>query len=393
MSIEVSIVIRIAALALLMAFAPMAVGAADSDAALRTRLKADVARYLAERARPEHISAVSLSVLLPGSSSNINVVAGRVTPESLFQIGSNTKAFTAVVLLQLEAEGKLNIDQTIGRYLPEYPAWKNVTIEQLLNMTSGIPTYDDEQSMLSAYAAKPSKYWTEKQLVAVVYPRRRSPAGWLYSNTGYILAQMIIERVTKHSYASEIRRRFFDNAHLRLSSTYYEPNLYPPSVDRRLVSGYFYNSDPDNAGLAPLLGKDVRRMSLSWAQGAGGIVSTPQDVTRWTRALYGGPLLPAKQRAELETLVSQKNGRPISAANSRDHKAFGLGVGQLFVPSMGRFWFYEGMTLGYRVAYAYLPKSGVVFCVGVNSQPPSKEDRIGELMQAVFSSLRAAGKV
>lgn len=394
--------IRIAALVLVMVFAPVTVSAGNSDAVLRARLKADITRYLAERARPEHISAVSLSVLLPGSSSNINVAVGTmqyggrgsaVTPATLFQIGSNTKAFTAVALLQLEAEGKLKIDQPIGKYLPEYPAWKNVTIRQLLNMTSGIPTYDDEQSMLSAYAANPMKHWTEKQLVAVIYPRRKPHAGWLYSNTGYILAQMIIERVTKRSYGSEIRRRFFNSPPLGLSSTYYEPDLYPHSVERRIVSGYFYNDDPENAGLAPLLRKDVRRMSLSWTQGAGGIVSTPDDVARWSRALYEGPLLPAKQRAELETVVSQKTGQPIRAADSQKPKAFGLGVGQLFMPPLGRFWFYEGMTLGYRVAYAYLPKSGVVFCLGLNSQPKPKEDHAGKLMQAIFASLRAAGKV
>jgi D-alanyl-D-alanine carboxypeptidase len=391
------------ALAFVMAFAPVAVAAGDTDAALRASLKADITRYLAERARPEHISAISLSVLLPRSASNINVTAGRakyggngpaVTPATLFQIGSNTKAFTAVALLQLEAEGKLKIDDRIGKYFPEYPAWKSVTIRQLLNMTSGIPTYDDEQSMLSAYAANPMKHWTEKQLVAVIYPRRKSNAGWLYSNTGYILAQMIVERVTKHTYASEIRRRFLNNPALRLSSTYYEPNLYPVSVERRLVSGYFYSNDPDNAGLAPLLGKDVSRMSISWAQGAGGIVSTPEDVTRWSRALYEGPLLPAKQRVELETLVSQKTGRPVQGgATAQEPKTFGLGVGQFFMPPLGRFWFYEGMTLGYRVAYAYFPEKGLVLCVGLNSQPPHKQDQIGKLMEDVFSSLRAAGKI
>lgn len=374
--------------------------AAESDAALRAALASELSSYLAARATPEHISAVSLSVSLPGAGAPINLATGTtgyggagapVTPNNLYQIGSNTKSFTAVAILQLEAEGKLTIDQTVGTWLPEYPAWRNVTIRRLLNMTSDIPTYDDVPAMLAAYAADPAKFWTTKELVAVVYPRLKPDAGWLYSNTAYILAQMIVERASGSSYASEIRRRFLSNPALGLHATYYEADRYPAAITDRTVSGYFFSDDPDNAALAPLLGKDMRMLSLSWAQGAGGIVSTPEDVTRWCRAMHEGGLLPPKQHAELETLVSQTSGKPIATTTEREPRGFGLGVGQMFLPGMGKVWFYEGMTLGYRMTYAYLPASRVVFAVGLNSQPPQKEDQVGKLMSAVFARLKAAG--
>jgi D-alanyl-D-alanine carboxypeptidase len=399
---------RFSAFALvLLALAVGAAGtmAAPDDAGLRAALSADLEKYLTSRRTIEHISALSLSVKLPGQASNINLTAGTtrydggaaVTPGSLYQIGSNTKAFTAVAILQLEAEGKLTIQDTVGKWLPQYPAWKDVTIERLLDMTSGIPTYDSVQAMLVAYAANPTRNWSPPELIAYFYPGAKDAppptTGWSYSNTNYLLAQLIIEKASGHSYAAELRRRFFANSALQLNASYYRANLYPPSVTKRMVSGYFASKDPDNAGLQPIYGKDVRDMTMSWAQGAGGIVSRPEDVTRWSRALYVGDLLKAQQRRELMRTVSQKTGAPIDDVSADDPHGFGLGVVHAFVPSMGKFWFYQGETLGYRMVYAWFPDVDVVFAAGINSQPDAKEDQAGKLMESVYNSLHEAGKL
>lgn len=387
---------------MLAAMLPASVQAAQLDAGLRSGLQSDLSSYLAARAKPEHISAISLSISLPGKASNINLAVGRtqyggagrpVTADTLYQIGSITKSFTAATILQLEAEGKLNIDQTVGAWLPQYPAWKGITIRRLMNMTSDIPTYDDVRSMLSTYAAQPTRDWTAEELVAVVYPKLTPNAGWLYSNTAYILTEMIVERASGHAYAGEIRRRFLNNPSVGLTSTYYQPSLYPAPITDRMTSGYFFSTDADNAGLEPLFEKDMHQLSLSWAQGAGGIVSTPADVTRWCRALYEGPILAPKQRAEMMTLVSQSTAKPIRTTTPQEPRGFGLGVGAMLLPKMGRVWFYEGMTLGYRMTYVYLPKQNVVLAVGLNSQPNKKEDRVGQLMTAVYNRLHSAGKV
>jgi D-alanyl-D-alanine carboxypeptidase len=396
----------VAALALVLTLAQaQKVALAAGDQSLRADLAADLQHYLADRRTIEHISALSLSVALPNQPANINLTAGTaqfdggapVTPDSLYQIGSNTKAFTAVTILQLEAEGKLNIRQTVGDWLPQYPAWKDVTIERLLNMTSGIPTYDNVQAMQAAYAAKPMRNWSPADLIAYVYPGGKDAppptTGWSYSNTNYLLAELIIEKATGSSYAAELKRRFFDNPKLRLNDSYYAPHLYPPAVTKRMVSGYFASNDPDNAGLSPLYGKDMRDLSASWAQSAGGIVSMPEDVTRWSRALYEGELLQPRQREELMTTVSQKTGNPITEVTADDPHGFGLGVVHAFLPTMGKFWFYEGETLGYRMAYAWFPESDVVLAVGINSQPNQKEDQIGKLMEATYGSLHKAGKL
>ncbi len=378
--------------------------ASQSDAALRSSLQRDLERYLAARSTAEHISAISLSISLHGAPQNINLAAGRmaygggapVTPSSLWQIGSNTKAFTAATILQLEAEGKLTIDQTVGHWLPQYPAWKSVTIRRLLDMTSGIPTYDDTAQMLGDYAKNPKRDFTIPELIAYVYPSNpKAPPptrGYSYSNTNYLLSELIIERASHASYKSELERRFL-RSDLGLNDSYYESFHYPPSIVSRMPAGYFFNHDPDDAPLAPLLGKDIRDDSVSWMQGAGGIVSTPQDVTRWARALYTGPMLAPQQRAELLGLVSTKTGKAISKTSLEDPRGFGLGVAQMTAAGLGTFWFYEGESLGYRMVHCYLPREDAVIAFGLNSQPDGAQDHVKDLVQSIYGTLHGAGRL
>jgi D-alanyl-D-alanine carboxypeptidase len=376
--------------------------ARSADPKLTTALQRVLDRYLLTRSKLEHISAVSLSISLKGSTQNINLAAGTTkypsagrstTPADLFEIGSNTKAFTSVAILQLEAAGKLSIADTLGKWLPQYPAWKTVTIHELLDMTSPIPGYDNQDSVSKMMGQNPNHTFTPQELVASVYPRGGRPkpvSGWTYSNTNYILAQMIIEKASGESY-SEVVRRLFEQT--GLVNTYYEQNRYPASIVSRMVSGYFYNHDADNALLKPLLGRDVKNDSVSWMQAAGAIVSDMEDVTRWSRALYEGPLLAEKQRKELTTIVSIKTAKPIAATSKGDPAGFGLGVAQATKPNIGTFWYYEGMTLGYRVAYFYLPESQAVVAVGLNSQPDSKQNKVGDLMDQIYGVLHDAGKL
>ena len=378
--------------------------ARQPDAGLRARLQRDLNEHLAERSKIEHISAISVSISLRGGSQNINLTAGTTkyggstpaTPQNLWQIGSVTKSFTAATILQLEAEGKLSIDQTIGHWLPQYPAWKNVAIRRLLNLTSGIPTYDKVPAMLEAYVKNPSRNFTAAQIIAYVYPgNAHAPpptTGYDYSNTNYLLCQLIIERVTHNSYAGEIERRFL-HSNLGLTSTYYAQTQYPANVLDRMVSGYLFDRESTMAALAPLLGTDVHDNSVSWMQGAGGIVSTPEDVARWARALYVGPMLAPKQRAELLTLVSMKTGKPINKTSVSDPHGFGLGVVQLREPTAGTVWFYEGQTFGYRMMYLYFPHQDAVIALGANSAVPLKQDRLGTLALTLYVTLHKAGRL
>ena len=388
---------------LICALARVPAVASQNVDAVRAALQEDLNRYLAAHSKPEHISALSLSVNLP-SGKWIELTAGTaaigsrsaVQPSNLFNIGSNTKAFTACMLLQLEAEGKLTMDDTVGRWLPEYPAWSGVTIRQLLNMTSGIPSYDNDPRMERAQAVTIHRRWTDAMLVGFadpLYGGAASPThGWSYSNTNYILSGMIIERATGHTYKEEIERRLFRP--LGLHDTFYSPNVYPQAVTDRLVSGYFFNADPINEQLKPLLGHDMRLMDMSWAGPAGGIIATPRDMARWARAMYAGKVLPPRQQRELEALVSMKTGKPIDHVNTADPTGFGLGVVQATQPALGTYWFYQGETLGYRMIHVWLPKSNTVFALGLNSQPPgAQEPQVRSLIVKIYQELVRSGTI
>jgi D-alanyl-D-alanine carboxypeptidase len=378
--------------------------AAQSDAALQAALRADLNNYLTSRAKIEHISAVSLSVNFPNAPSNLNVAVGTmqygggkpITPDNLFEIGSNTKAFTSSIILQLEAAGKLSIEDPLGKFLPQYPAWKNVTIHRLLDMTSGIPSYDNTDAMMSAYAAHPYAKYSLAQLVAYVYPTTpgapKPTSGYSYSNTNYILSEMIIEKVTGKSYSSEVTRRILTG--IPVENMYYSSHLYPPAVVVRMVSGYFWNHTPDNKPLAPLLGVDQKLLSSSWAQGAGAAVGSPEALTHWARALYQSTaFLPAVQRRELFSIVSNATGKSIASTSLADPRGFGLGVAQMTQKETGTVWFYEGETLGYRMVQVWFPKENVIFAVGLNSQPDNDKDDVGKLIIAIYQTLKRAGRM
>src|SRR5947209_8788440 len=219
---------------------------ADTSA-VRASLRAELNRYLETRRVPEHISAVSLAVSFPGRRPSINLAVGStryrggrpISLNNLWQIGSNTKAFTAVMVLQLEAERKLSIYDRLGRWLPQYRAWRGITIKQLLNMTSGIQDALALPAFLRARAAAPDQVFSGKRVVsyAVGLPR---DTGWVYSNTNYVLAQMIIERVTHDSYADQLRRRIV--IPLGLRNTFLSASRYARSVTARLSAGYYYIS-------------------------------------------------------------------------------------------------------------------------------------------------------
>jgi len=188
-----------------------------TTATLKASLQHDLDAYLKNRSAKEHLSSLSVTVSIRRGQRPINVTAGTtaftggppVTPTSQYQIGSNTKAFTAVAILQLEAQGRLSIDSPIAKYLPQYPAYGTVTLRQLLSMTSGIDSYDNMPAWYVQYSKHPLAYVSPDRLIRFVYPHIKYTPGsrYSYSNTGYILAEEIIAARSKSkSFDAEIAR-------------------------------------------------------------------------------------------------------------------------------------------------------------------------------------------
>jgi D-alanyl-D-alanine carboxypeptidase len=367
-----------------------------ADATVRARLQHLLDDYVAQRSEGEGISGAALRADIGTRRETVAVFSGTdglpgrkpIGPETLFQIGSNTKHFTAALILKLEAMGKLDIHQTVGQWLPQYRAWRETSIEALLNMTSDIPNYSETEEIGMLIAADIHHQFAPQDLIAAVDPEQgrhlASPGGWFYSNTNDILAGLIIERASGLSYRAALQTLILEPLHLR--DTFYSDGAYPRAVLRRVPRGLYENRDCllyqptpcTQSSLAPLLGKDMRTQNLSWAGAAGAMISTPRDLARWIRDLFSLRLFPKRELDEMTAIVSEKTGQPIREVSADDPSGFGLNLARKYAPEPGgAFWFYQGTTLGFRAIFAYWPQHDLVITAMTNSQPATGEDQFG----------------
>lgn len=162
-----------------------------------------------------------------------------------------------------------------------------------------------------------------------------------------------------------------------------------------MASGYFenracglYQPHCPRSALAPLLGVDLHTADLTWAAAAGGIVSTPRDLAKWVRRLFGGRVVPPVQLEQLLSAVSTATGKPQRAPTPTDPQGFGLGLARLLAPGIPKpFWYYEGETLGYRAVFAFFVEDDLVLTAMTNSQPPEGQDQIGDLMTTMYQTV------
>ena len=371
------------------------------------KVQAALEAWLAERAPLEKVTGIAAYISLGDPGPAVEAFAGTtgrspsdgpISQGTLFQMGSTSKSFTAAVILKLEAASKLSLDDTIGRWLPEYPAWQDVSIRRLLNMTSGIPNYSETEAMSRLWVEEPQRDLSAEELVRMVYPSssNRFPVttGYHYSNTNYILASMIAERASGKTFRDLVHQLVIEP--FGLHSTFYESGTYPEAVVRRLAHGYFENPactdyQPKDCAVSwnlPLVGRDVRAMSSSWTQAAGGAISNPRDVNRWMRAVFAGKVVPPKQQTEWLQMVSTRTGAPLAEVSSEDPRGFSLGLVQAILGPMGAHWFYEGETLGYRTLYVWFAQDDILITVQTNSQPADGMDRLHDAVIAIYEAVK-----
>ena len=396
------------AIAVVMAL--LAAPGAQAEASRTARIQAALDAWVAARAPVEKITGIAAYVSFGDPGPDIEAFAGKigrapqdppVDQNTLFQMGSTSKSFTVALILKLEAAGKLSIGDTIGKWLPQYPAWKQVTIRRLLNMTSGIPNYSETATISHLWVSHPTRDLSAEELVKIAYPTGANhlpvSTGSHYSNTNYILAGMIAAKAAGRSYRDLVHEMVI--AQFGLGSTFYESGTYLKAVIDRLAHGYFdnpacadYQPDCKQSWNLPMMGRDVRGMSTSWAQAAGGAIASARDVNRWMRAVFEGHVVPPKQQAEWMALLSSRTGKPIADVSPDDPRGFSLGLGKGILGSTGAHWFYQGETLGYRTLYVWFEKENLMITLQTNSQPAADADKLHEGLATIYQITESGAK-
>ena len=250
-------------------------------------------------------------------------------PALHFRAGSLTKSLVATVVLQLVAEGRLSLQDSVEHRLPGIlPYGEQITLRQLLDHTSGVPhNWATVEQTLYRSPGGRSRVWTPRELVALVADQPPDfPPGtaWSYSNTGYHLLGLVVEAASGSTLGQELHRRIVGPLGLH-GTSFPETSPGIPSPRSR---GYSLPLGPQGEPLdGPLL--DVTAQNPSWAWAAGALVSDLEDLTLFFRVLLGGRLLPPGLVAEMLPTVAV----PPSAIPLPVYDRYGLGLLETETPA------------------------------------------------------------
>jgi D-alanyl-D-alanine carboxypeptidase len=281
------------------------------------------------------------------------------TPRSVYRIGSVTKQFTSAAVMQLVEQGRVKLDDSIATYLPGMPAaWRAVTVRQLRNHTSGIPSY-------TGIGAAWQRRWGEEMnpdtLVALTanLPMWFAPGTqWRYDNSGYVVLGMLIEKITGHSWATDIAERFLKP--LGLEDT--RDCLTTPIIPRR---AHGYESSGNGWINTPYL-------AMSQPYSAGAMCSTVGDLAKWNRALNTGHVVSAASYARMTT--------PEGAATT-SHYGFGLAVDTIAGRPMIA---HNGGINGFSTGNAWIPSAELSITVLANSGSAPSNELVKQLARAAL---------
>ncbi len=370
---------------------------------LDNELQSAIQNYLDQNHTALQISAVQMSVLLPTQSTPRDYVVGTqyyddpATPATtgmMVQWGSITKEYTDALIFQLVNQGKINTNDTLMQLLPEeftqdnsnaWPsAWANVTLIQLMNMTSGVTNYTSIPNFLPGGMA-PGQY-SLQYLVnqAAQYQKQNGcsanlgcftpGAQWFYSNTNYLILGLVVEKLTGLSFTNAINQNILEPFQNQGDALGYYASTYPDNILANMIHGYY--SPPGS--LEP---QDISDWNMSWAASAGAMIGTTDALVKITNALYHNEINPSNNvfiNELQQNLVQVPSGLPatnietqcILSSNLHDQNGscYAMGLAASYDPMQKQtIWWYQGGTLGYATLYVWFPSEKVIIAISQNS--------------------------
>ncbi|MER5202626.1 serine hydrolase domain-containing protein [Streptomyces sp. NPDC002825] len=301
----------------------------------------------------------------------------RMDIHARFRIGSVSKTFSTVVLLQLVEEGRLELDAPVNRYLPGLLPDDRITVRHLLTHRSGLADYTDAMfnDTVPGFEAVRNRVFSYQELVdlSLSEPRTTKPGvAYKYSNANFVVVGMLIEKLTGRPVSDAYERRIVEP--LKLSSTSY---VHPDTRIKGLhVRGYLH---PDAAG-DPLV--DSTEQTVSWAQSAGAVISTPADLNTFTSALMRGRLLSPAMLEAMTTVT------PTDTANTR---FYGLGLRRYDLSCGTRVYGHTGTVQGFYT-YAFSTRDGrrSLSAMANTSNHGAANTALGGTLEAAFCGKKRA---
>jgi D-alanyl-D-alanine carboxypeptidase len=395
------------------------VGLADD---LDLVLQTDINNYVQQYSAAEGNTAIQLSVLLPNEMTSRDYIAGTQMKETataattgmLVQWGSITKEFTNLLLFQYlyhqHRSPQVFLKQTLVNILPEHfasgssawPAtWRNITIEQLMNMTSGIPDYisfpgvdlsqiTDLESIVAPIAAFQKRHRCQQKMGC--FPAGQ---GWNYSNTNYIILGMIVEKLYAKNFSTVIQQKILSKIQRAKNNVVYQ-TPYTSATLHKMINGYCMGSWPS---FTP--GQNVTNVNLNIAASAGALTGNTHTLVEMIYALFHDQFLPHTQMQFFtRTGWVRKDNHQFIDINSDTAKhvckkmedCFGLGLMVTYSPMYGKIWEYAGGTMGYITDYIWLPQENVIIAFSRNSSANIDNLLItlhGQILQAVCQHLHS----
>lgn len=299
------------------------------------------------------------------------------------RIGSVSKTFTATVVVQLAAEGRIGLDAPVERYLPGLIRGnghdgRRITVRQLLQHTSGLPDHTE------ALVDRPVEEWRHRrfaprEMIATALKQPRPDKKWHYSTTNYLIAGLIVEKVTGRGVEAEVTRRIVKPLGLR--------DTYWPGDETRIRGphsrSYFTGPDAPDGTPSPRI--DGTEWNVSFGGAGGALISTPSDVNRFLGALFGGKLLPARWLGEMKRTVPADPDRLWPGAR------YGLGLIASPLECGGWWWGHGGTVPGGHRALGAVGPGGRSVALALNQVPGT--DRAEEDFHAVVNTaFCAAGR-
>lgn len=271
---------------------------------------------------------------------------------TIFQIGSISKQFTAVVILKLQEEGKLSLHDKVSKYLPDYRYGKEVSLEQLLTHTSGIYNYtDDITADDSALVCNPI---TKKTILDAFYnkPLAFKPGKeFSYDNSGYYLLGLIIEKITSKPYEQIVRDKVFEP----LGMTHSGFNFRNINDSLKAIGYKNINETPNDL---------AQRWDSTVTYAAGGIFSTTSDLQKWTRAI------------KYKQIISESSWKQMFTPHLANY-GFGWWINNFYDK---RYYMHSGNLPGFQSSLTYYPDEDASIILLQNSGTGSSGDGAGLLL-------------